>query len=60
MKSIDGARNKRGRPPVGSTPINLRLAPAQLGAVDDWRRLQDDLPTRPEAVRRLIDRGLAK
>ena len=27
-------------------------------ALDDWRRLQLDLPSRPEAIRRLIELGL--
>jgi hypothetical protein len=27
-------------------------------ALDDWRRKQDDLPNRPEAMRRLVDLGL--
>jgi len=30
-----------------------------LREVDDWRRRQDDLPSRSEAVRRLVAKGLA-
>jgi hypothetical protein len=26
--------------------------------LDDWRRQQDDLPGRPEAIRRLVEIGL--
>jgi hypothetical protein len=26
--------------------------------VDDWRRHQEDLPGRPEAIRRLVEMGL--
>jgi len=26
--------------------------------VDEWRRVQDDLPNRPEAIRRLVEHGL--
>jgi hypothetical protein len=26
--------------------------------LDDWRRKQDDLPGRPEAIRRLVELGL--
>jgi hypothetical protein len=29
-----------------------------LRSLDDWRRGQDDLPGRPEAIRRLVERGL--
>lgn len=35
------------------------LAPAAwLTAVDDWRRKQPDIPTRAEAIRRLVDAGI--
>jgi hypothetical protein len=27
-------------------------------ALDDWRRKQEDLPGRPEAIRRLVELGL--
>lgn len=29
-----------------------------LVALDDWRRARPELPTRPEAIRRLIELGL--
>jgi hypothetical protein len=29
-----------------------------IAAVDDWRRKQPDLPSRPEAIRRLVETGL--
>jgi hypothetical protein len=32
--------------------------PAFLQAVDDWRRKQPDLPSRAEAVRRLVEQAL--
>lgn len=31
-----------------------------LQNLDDWRRKQPDLPGRPEAIRRLVEIGLAK
>lgn len=35
------------------------VASAEFGKiVDDWRRLQHDLPSRSEAIRRLVDLGL--
>jgi hypothetical protein len=37
--------------------VGTRFQPPLLDALDAWRKEQDDSPTRPEAVRRLI--GLA-
>ena len=34
------------------------LAPELGAAVDKWARSQDDGPTRPEAIRRLVEIGL--
>jgi hypothetical protein len=62
MKSsrINSAKkSKRGRPPVESEAINVRMTADALKLLDDWRRLQDDLPGRPEAIRRLVEIGLA-
>jgi uncharacterized protein YfbU (UPF0304 family) len=39
--------------------FELRLDPSALEQVDAWRARQGDLPSRSEAVRRLIDAGLA-
>jgi hypothetical protein len=41
-----------------SLPVLVRLPPDQVVEIDVWRRWQDDLPTRPEAIRRLIELGL--
>jgi len=52
---------KRGPKPTGKgTPIQVRLQPDQLAKVDRWREAQDEKPTRPEAIRRLIDNGLTR
>jgi hypothetical protein len=40
-------------------PILVRVTPAQLKALDNWRRKEPDIPTRPEAVRRLLDKALS-
>jgi hypothetical protein len=59
MSTTDSAKKSRkGRPNVDSEAINVRIERAQLGNLDDWRRAQPDLPTRPEAIRRLIELGL--
>lgn len=49
---------KRGRPPTDTTQITVRLPRDLLDAVDEFRREENDLPTRPEAIRRLIQAGL--
>jgi metal-responsive CopG/Arc/MetJ family transcriptional regulator len=38
--------------------IGVRVDEDLLKRIDEWRRKQDDLPTRPEAIRRLIEQGL--
>lgn len=41
-----------------SERITTMMTPAEVRAVDDWRRTQDPLPSRGEAIRRLIEAGL--
>lgn len=48
---------KRGRPPGPPTSV-IRLPDELLAAVDNWAASEDDVPTRPEAVRRLVSRAL--
>jgi hypothetical protein len=50
----------RGRPATGKgEPILVRLQPKALGALDAWIGSQHDELSRPEAIRRLIEKGLA-
>jgi hypothetical protein len=60
MKSIINniKKSKRGRPTVESEAVTVRIATPALTEIDDWRRKQDDLPGRPEAIRRLVELGL--
>jgi len=39
-------------------PFQMRTSPTWLSQLDEWRRKQPDLPSRAEAVRRLVQRGL--
>jgi len=39
-------------------PFQMRCTDEFWRGVDDWRRLQPDMPTRAEAVRRLVQIGL--
>jgi hypothetical protein len=51
---------RTGRPPKDTQAITLRLSTDQIRRLDDYRREQEDLPNRPEAIRRLLDKALAK
>ena len=58
-KSIIASKKSRGRPSTGvGTPIQVRLQPSSLSALDTWRKKQTDLPSRPEAIRRLLEAAL--
>jgi hypothetical protein len=37
-----------------NVPMSLRL----VDAIDEWRRLQRDIPNRAEAIRRLVEQSL--
>jgi metal-responsive CopG/Arc/MetJ family transcriptional regulator len=39
--------------------FEMRLETTMIERVDAWRRKQEDLPSRAEAVRRLIELGLS-
>ncbi len=44
---------------IGYGPsIQLRLQNELLSAIENFRRNEPDIPTRPEAVRRLLQRAL--
>jgi metal-responsive CopG/Arc/MetJ family transcriptional regulator len=38
--------------------IPVMMSADDVGAIDEWRRRQADLPSRSEAIRRLIELGL--
>jgi hypothetical protein len=38
--------------------LQMRSTEEFIRRIDDWRRAQDDLPSRSEAIRRLVDLGL--
>jgi hypothetical protein len=38
--------------------FEMRVPASFLKMVDDWRRKQPDLPSRAEAIRRLVELGL--
>jgi hypothetical protein len=50
---------RRGPAPTGKgTLVGVRLQPADLSALDRWIRQQGEPPTRPEAIRKLVNTGL--
>jgi hypothetical protein len=53
-------QKKIGRPRVDSTLIGVRLTPAELERLDEWRLAQDGQPGRPEALRWLARRVIGK
>ncbi|MBL3609161.1 hypothetical protein [Rhodovulum sulfidophilum] len=50
---------KMGRPKLDTEPVTIRMDRQMLKAIDDYRRVQDDLPSRPEVVRRVMTEWLA-
>jgi len=55
--SIATKVTKRRSTTIG-TLVGTRFQTELLEAIDTWRKLQPDLPTRPEAVRRLVEAGM--
>jgi len=51
---------KMGRPPADTEPVTIRMDREMLRAIDDYRREQADLPSRPEVVRRVMADWLAR
>jgi hypothetical protein len=58
VKSTRDITKPRKRPAVTGDPVMVRVQPDMAKLLDDWRRKQDDLPGRPEAIRRLVELGL--
>jgi len=55
--SIVKSRNyqKKVRAPETGTPVMVRMQPDMLDLLDAWRREQSDIPTRSEAIRRMVE-----
>lgn len=41
-----------------NTQVNVRVPPDLLKQIDKFRSNEPDVPTRPEAIRRLMEKGL--
>lgn len=45
---------KKGRPEVDTEPVSVRLPREMLDALDEYRRVLPDIPSRPESIRRVL------
>ncbi|ALJ14126.1 hypothetical protein [Sphingopyxis macrogoltabida] len=57
MSTLNGPK-KMGRPPVDSEAVKVRIERKLLRRIDDWRSTQPGDTNRPEAIRRLVEKGL--
>jgi hypothetical protein len=53
-KKIGRPQGRKGR------PLQLYATDEFIGALDNWRRDQPDLPNRSEAIRRLVEQALPR
>jgi Arc/MetJ-type ribon-helix-helix transcriptional regulator len=52
-------KKRLGRPATGRNPVTaIRLSPEMRATVDSWASKQADAPSRSEAIRRLVEKGL--
>jgi len=58
--TVSDIRKKRiGRPPVNAIAVLVRVPPAEIEPIDAWIKEQPKpKPSRPEAIRRLVELGL--
>lgn len=47
-------KKKMGRPVADTEPVMIRMTRDMIRAIDEYRRTQEDLPTRPEVIRRVV------
>lgn len=52
--TINPIKKSRGRPPVDSEQINLRIQRPDLEALDGFAASEPDQPNRTEAIRRIL------
>jgi hypothetical protein len=54
-------QKRRGPAPTGKgVLIGVRFQPGALAKLDAWAAKQEGEPSRPEAIRQLVDMGLKK
>jgi hypothetical protein len=58
MQRVCYQQGMTGKQPTKSVRLQMVISPEEILEVDEWRRRQADLPSRSEAIRRLIQLGL--
>jgi hypothetical protein len=58
INSAIKSKKGRGRPSVDTEAVNVRFPVETIAEIDKFRRNQPELPTRPEAIRQLVEKGL--
>jgi hypothetical protein len=59
-RSLRALPRKRGRPATGRDPVSaIRLSPDLIATIDKWAA-RNDVSSRSEAIRRLVEVGLAQ
>lgn len=58
LSSADETLERTDRDMTVGRPFQMRASEDFWRGVDDWRRLQPDMPNRAEAIRRLVAIGL--
>ncbi|WP_241772284.1 ribbon-helix-helix protein, CopG family [Rhodobacter capsulatus] len=51
---MENEKKMPGRPKTDTEAVNLRLPRELIRQIDDRRRTQIDMPTRPEMIRRAL------
>src|SRR6476620_5032548 len=60
MKREPDQPKRRGRPATGTNPlIGVRFPQPEIDALDEWRSKQPGIPSRSEAIRRLVRLALS-
>ena len=49
----------RGRPKTDTALVMVRMPTALIETLDEARRAEEDLPTRPELIRRILEEWAA-
>jgi hypothetical protein len=57
--TLEFTKARARRPGQSGEMVSTRVQPDMLELIDSWRREQPDLPSRPEALRRLAAEALA-
>ena len=59
LNSISNIMKSRGRPKVDTQPVMVRMPTELIEQLDDVRRVEADLPSRPELIRRIVEEWFA-